>query len=408
MNDYNLTYKQTSTNPITFLFLVLPYGMSNGFISITLPFLLVHQGFSVAEVASIIAFGLSANIWRFLWAPMTDLSLSLHKWYLIGISLCASTLLLLCFIPLNISSMGVLTITVFLSQIAATLVLSPVGGFMAKTVAEERKGRAGGWFQAGNLGGMGLGGGAGIWLSSHLSYQTALVILSIVMISCSIALYFVSPVYAEKERTLIERFKIIAFDIRSLFRSPIAVFSMAIFITPIGIGAASNLWSSDAIDWHVRADSVALITGTLSAVVMVLGCVAGGWIADKLGRWSAFFGAGTLMALITLVMSYSVYLPSAYKTGVLFYAFTIGVVNAAFSAIVLHVIGKGLASTKYALLSSVGNIPNVYMTALDGWLHDAYSIKIMLLGETLLGLGFIIISLFALHQLRLKKIPETN
>jgi len=35
--------------------------------------------------------------------------------------------------------MGVLTITVFLSQIAATLIVSPVGGFMAKTVPEKRK-----------------------------------------------------------------------------------------------------------------------------------------------------------------------------------------------------------------------------------------------------------------------------
>ncbi|HEY5124229.1 MAG TPA: hypothetical protein VIK14_10885, partial [Ignavibacteria bacterium] len=79
-----MTFKRNTANPFTFLFLVLPYGVSNGFVYVTLPFLLTKHGFSVAAAASITALGLSANIWRFLWSPMTDLSLSLHKWYLIG------------------------------------------------------------------------------------------------------------------------------------------------------------------------------------------------------------------------------------------------------------------------------------------------------------------------------------
>jgi hypothetical protein len=75
------------------------------------------------------------------------------------------------------------------------------------------------------------------------------------------------------------------------------------------------------------------------------------------------------------------------------------------SAIVLHVIGKGMVSTRYALLSSISNIPPVYMTIIDGWLHDKYNITAMLRGETLLGLGFVIISFFTLSQTRVNKIP---
>ena len=61
----------------------------------------------------------------------------------------------------------------FLSQIGGNLLTVPVGGFMALTVAEQRKGRAAGWYQAGNLGGAGLGGGAGVWLVTHLSTPIA-------------------------------------------------------------------------------------------------------------------------------------------------------------------------------------------------------------------------------------------
>lgn len=307
-------------------------------------------------------------------------------------------------VPLETDAIGILTIIVFVSQIAATLIVSPVGGFMAKTIPEEKKGRAGGWYQAGGLGGMGLGGGAGIWLSTHFSYQAAIVVLSVVIVFCSSALHFVPQVYAEKDKLLRERFKMITDDIRGLFHSPVAFFTMAIIITPIGIGAAYYLWSSVAIDWKVDANTVALITGIFSGVISFIACALGGWLADKLGRWWTFLGAGTLMALVTLIMSVSAYIPTTYIIGVLFYAFTYGLANAGFSAIVLHAIGKGLASTKYALLSSLGNIPYAYMTYLDGRMHDAYNIKTMLLGETFLGILFVVISLFILHQLRIKKI----
>ena len=44
-----------STHPVVFFFLVLPYGISSGFVSITLPFILTRVGFSVALAASIVA-----------------------------------------------------------------------------------------------------------------------------------------------------------------------------------------------------------------------------------------------------------------------------------------------------------------------------------------------------------------
>ncbi len=397
----NLIFRRSCTEPVTVMFLVLPYGISSGFASVTLPFLLIQHGFSVAAAASITAFGLSANLWRFIWAPLTDLTLSLHKWYLIGISFCAGTLLSLCFIPLSNSSAWIIAGIVLLSQIAATFVVAPVGGFMAKTVQVEKKGRAGGWYQAGNLGGMGIGGGAGIWLSDQFSYQTAGIIFSIAMLGCIVALKFVPEVYAEKDRTLKQGFKAIAFDVKTLCRSPIAVFTTVMVVTPIGIGAAAFIWSSVASDWTVTTNTVALVTGILSGGISAIGCVFGGWVADKIGRWWAYFGSGTLMAIVTLIMGISDFTSTAYVSGVLFYAFMFGFANAAFSAIVLHAIGKGLASTKYALLSSISNIAPVYMTTLDGWIHDKYDIKTMLLGEAFLGFAFVAMSLLALSRVNL-------
>ena len=69
-----------STRPFVFFFLALPYGISSGFVSINLPFLLTRVGFSVAQAASIVAIGVSANLWRFLWGPVADLTLTARRW----------------------------------------------------------------------------------------------------------------------------------------------------------------------------------------------------------------------------------------------------------------------------------------------------------------------------------------
>jgi MFS family permease len=396
-------FKHTTASPVTFLFLVLPYGISSGFLAVTLPYLLVKNGFSVAEAAAITAIGLTANIWRFIWAPLADMSLSLHKWYFIGTCLCAMAFLMLVPVPVTKDSKTILTIIVLFLQMSATLVISPVGGFMAKTIREEMKGRAGGWYQAGNLGGAGIGGGAGVWLAVHFSYKITVIIFALSVLACAFALFFMPQVYAEKGKRLKEQFGMLVSDIRDLTRSANAVFTTLIVLTPIGIGASSFMWSSVAENWDVSSGTVALIAGTLNGVVCAAGSVTGGWIADKMGRWTAFFGAGIFMAAVTCILSFSAYVPVSYILGVLCYAFTFGMANAGFSTIILHAIGKGMASTKYALISSLGNIPSVYMTAFNGWMHDAYGIKYMLLGETFIGLFFVVIALILLNHLKVKQ-----
>ena len=74
-----------STPPVAFFFLVLPYGISSGFVSITLPFFLTKAGFSVAAAGAIVAVGVSANLWLFLWGPLADLTFTPKRWYLVGL-----------------------------------------------------------------------------------------------------------------------------------------------------------------------------------------------------------------------------------------------------------------------------------------------------------------------------------
>jgi nitrate/nitrite transporter NarK len=73
---------------------------------------------------------------------------------------------------------------------------------------------------------------------------------------------------------------------------------------------------------------------------------------------------------------------------------------AAFSAVILLAIGRGAASTKYATLSSLGNLPVVYMTALDGWVHDRLGTARMLHIEALVAIVCVVLALPVLGKIK--------
>jgi len=81
---------------------------------------------------------------------------------------------------------------------------------------------------------------------------------------------------------------------------------------------------------------------------------------------------GLALAFVAIVMAAIARTPFIYEVGVLIYSFFVGAGYAAFSAMVMHAIGKGVASTKYAFCQSLGNLPVVYMTALNGYVHDRF------------------------------------
>jgi predicted MFS family arabinose efflux permease len=170
---------------------------------------------------------------------------------------------------------------------------------MAYGTSHEEKGRAGGWFQAGNLGGNGIGGGAGLWMAQHLpaAWMTG-VILGLACLACAAGLFFVpEPESAHREGGLAKSLLNVARDLWGVARSRIGFLALFLCFLPLGSGAASNLWSAVAGDWHASANTVALATGLLNGIVSAVGCVLGGWICDRMHRQWAYALFGVLQAL---------------------------------------------------------------------------------------------------------------
>jgi MFS family permease len=253
--------------------LTLPYGLAAGFYTLWISFALTRAGFPVALTASIVAVGIAASSFSFLYAPVIDATLTLRRWYLIGLA-SSVMIIVLGLMPLVRERATAVMVMVFLCGLSSTFVMNPSGALMATTVEESMKGRAAGWAQAGNVGGTGLGGFA-IWVSTHFSNGLAGISLGVIMGTCALGLILVGAPSLRIDHAWGARLFALGQGVLAMARNPTSLLIIALCASPIGAGGASFLWPAVAGEWAASADRVALGTGILSAIAATGGAVIG-------------------------------------------------------------------------------------------------------------------------------------
>jgi len=374
------------THPIVFMFLILPFGAMGGYVTVALAYLFSRSGMSVEQVAALVAVGIVPHTWKFIWAPLVDSTFTRKGWYLVASGLSALGILATGLMPVRESSIPLLTTIILTSNFAVTFLGMATESLMAYATPPQRKGRAGGWFQAGNLGGSGLGGGAGLWLAQHLPAPwLAGAMLAAACLLCSLALLFVpEPPSTIREPRIGRTLRNVVLDLWHLTKSRIGFLALFLCFLPIGSGAASNLWSAVAQDWSASADTVALVTGVVGGLLMAGGCLAGGYICDRLDRKAAYILYGVLQATCAVGMSFAPRTEQMYILFTSLYAVSTGLTYAGFTAFVLEAMGTGAAATKYNVFASLSNAPIYYMTLVDGWAHTRWNAGRMLRTEAAL------------------------
>jgi MFS transporter, PAT family, beta-lactamase induction signal transducer AmpG len=150
---------ERSAHPVLFLVLFVPMGISNGYVTVTLAFLLAGAGVGVDAIAVLGNWSLFPQMLKVLVAPLVDATLTNKSWYLIGAGVTGVLIALTGIIPAASSNLTLITICVFLISVASAFSALAADSIMAHATNPEEKGRAGGWSQAGNLGGSAIGGG---------------------------------------------------------------------------------------------------------------------------------------------------------------------------------------------------------------------------------------------------------
>jgi MFS family permease len=392
--------------PWHWFFLNTPFGATSGFVAVMLGYLGNQAGMDDAVIAGLSAANLFPHAWKFFWAPIADITFSRKRWYVISNGTSCLALLTMAFVPFTKANIGTFEILILLNSLAITFLGMAVEGLMAHNTPEHERGRAAGWFQAGNLGGAGIGGGLALLVARHWDITAAFIMLAVILGSCSFALMLVPD--APRDQVDATSFiKKTALSMKNVFKdlfgtlaSRRGIIALVICFMPLGAGAAVNLFGAIGDRWETSAETVAIVTGLLGGVVAAIGCLVGGWFSDRLPRRVAYVLSGVFLAAVGTLMALSPQSVYSYVVFTLAYQFVSGMVYSCFTGFVLEVIGVGAIATKYNALASLSNFPIWYMTLTLGYVSKEYGPVNMLFADAGAGMIGLVVLLLTILIVR--------
>ncbi|HWG54204.1 MAG TPA: MFS transporter [Gemmatimonadaceae bacterium] len=376
-------------HPWVWAVLYFPYGLTFGFPAIALGYRGSRAGVPVSAIAGVVGMSFLAAGWKFLWAPVGDYTLSRKRWYLLAAALISAGLIALTVVPFTDRTAPLISLLVLFTSVAGTFLAFATEGLMVHNTQPAQRGRAAGWFQSGNQFGQTAGGGAGLWLMGHLpSPWMAGAVLAAVICLCAGVLRGLDEPPRDAAGASVGQRALDAWrNLAVLLRSHAARVGLILAILPIGTGATQFLFGSLAPEWHAPADTVSLVLGLGGGLAIVAGCFAGGALADRMHKPMAYALACALGLAACVAMAASPRTASGYALTTLLYTFALGMSAAAFTGLVLAIIGHTAAATKINLYFALNTLFSLGMLRVNGWAHDAWGTNGMLYTEALVGVA---------------------
>ncbi|HVC19750.1 MAG TPA: MFS transporter [Vicinamibacterales bacterium] len=385
--------RPAAPHPWVWFVLYFPFGLSFGFPSIALGYLAVQAGVSVGAVAGVVGMTLLASGWKFVWAPVGDYTLSRKRWYLLATGIVTAGFITMTAVPLSTRTVPVMSLLVLLTAVAATFVAFATEGLMVHNTPLAARGRAAAWFESGNHFGQTAGGGLALYFMKHA--PTPWIgggLLGIVLFACAIPLLFLEePPRPLRGASVGARARDAWRELVGILRTRAGRIALILAILPIGTGAAHDLFGSLAPEWHAPADTVSLVLGLGGGVAIVLGCFAGGWLADRVNRPVAYALSCALGLVACVAMAWSPRTEMGYTVTTLLYTFSLGACAASFMAMALAIIGRSAAATKLNIFIALNTLFSLGMLRVDGWAHDGWGTNGMLYTEALTGVAALIV-----------------
>ena len=383
-------------HPWVWAVLYFPYGLTFGFPAIALGYLGSRAGVPVSALAGMVGMSFLAAGWKFVWAPVGDYTLSRKRWYYLAVAMISVGLIALTVVPLSTRTVPLVSLLVLLTSISATFLAFATEGLMVHNTPAHLRGRAAGWFQSGNQFGQTAGGGIGLWLMYHTpaGWVAGAALCGIICL-CALALRGLDePARALDGASVIERATDAWRNLLAVARSRAGRLGLLLAILPIGTGAAQFLFGSIGPEWHAPADMVSLVLGLGGGLAIVAGCFVGGRLTDWLDKPTSYAIACALGLVACIVIAWSPRTAIGYTLSTLFYTFTLGMVAASFTGLVLAIIGHTAAATKINLFFALNTLFSLGMLRVAGWAHDRYASTGMLYTEA--GIGVVALAVFAM------------
>jgi MFS family permease len=351
----------------------LPYGIFLGYIQTALPWLLRQAGHPVDQIGSIEALILAPMAIYFLWSPLVDFWIRRRTWMVL---LAALSALMLAAAVLLLARHPRLATWMLLAGFAVNLLTTSCGGaLIALTLDEAGRAKAAAWMQGGMLAAQALGGALLLYLARRLPAPlTAACAAALVAAPALIALTIGETQPQGTAEDLWLTVKTMACEIRATLFAWKSLPALLLLVSPVGTAAAQSLFAAMAREYHVGERGVLLLNGILGGVLTMVGAFAAVIVPAHWDRRIAYAGAGLVCAVSGVFLVFAPMTPWAYYAGVALYMFSSGACYAFFLGVVMIALGEAgkSASSRYTILVSLGNLPVVYMTKVEGWGYGVF------------------------------------
>ena len=373
--------------PWLFVLTGTTYGVVGQFTGLVMPYATEHAGKQLDSIGWYNFLLFIPTFLLFLYAPIVDIGPRRKHWLLI-VSALGAACLVACFqmkLPEQIPEYLVFG---FAAQLISGLVGSCSGGLMAASLPDELRGKAGGWYNIGNLSGGSLFATAAIEMIGHdVDPRLIGAVVAVMMVAPAIGAQWIDEP-ARPHLAAREVFRQTLREVGGVLMSRSGLTGIALSISPVGTAALANFFSGMSKPYGVGPDTVAVATGLGAVALNALGALIGGYLCDRFNRRVLYLIAGTLTAMCGIAMALSPRAPSTYIVGVTGYALITGFCYAAFTAYVLETIGNSdrTAATKYSMFTAASNFAITYVGWIDTRFSDRYGVEGVVTSDAALNL----------------------
>jgi PAT family beta-lactamase induction signal transducer AmpG len=357
----------TKERPWLFSLLIAPNAvLAYGIIAGVLSYLLRKEGVGIGRSSEIISLLILPQTIYFLWSPITDFWIRRRTWLIVGAV--ASALTLAAAFHGRRLDTPTSVVLMFLSACFGQLIVSSCGGMMGTLRSEATRRKAGSVYQAAAL----AFGALGVFVLARLAERMGMGPLGWIAAALialpSLAALAAPEQVREKGQSIQQTFACIWQEFKSTFLRWRAVPYTLLMLFPMASGALIGLLPGIAQDYHVSGQQIAWMNGLAGALLTASGALVAPLIPARIRASVAYLSICLINQALLVILWLGPLSPSTYFIGATLYLFTIGTCYAMFTAVVLEFLGQSgkSGSGRYSIINSLGNVPVVYMTALDG------------------------------------------
>jgi len=384
---------------VTFSLLYLSEGIPFGFSAIALTVYLRQNGVGLAEIGAFTGSLYAPWGFKWAWAPVVDL-VRVHRfghrrfWIMLAQILMILTLGMIMFFDVS-KNLALLTLLIAIHNVFAATQDVAIDALAIEVLPVRERGIANGFMFGSSYLGQAIGGSGALFVAAKYGWPATFpfVCATLALILAFVVFLLREPAKAvavEAARAagstagffavFLGRLRDFIREIRlGFFKSgPGPLVGVVLALMPVGaIALGLALGSTMQVDLGMTEDQIAKLT-LWTTVAAALGCVAGGWIADKIGHRLSLAIWVALTTVPTILLSRQFTGPGMegvtlreFWNWMVIYSFAAGLTNASSIAVYMGLTSPKVAGTQFTGYMALKNLVYTYSSNWQGRMAEA-------------------------------------